>query len=222
MAKKRATAKRKPATRKPAKSRPKKPIKDTRETLAVLAIAARLRGETLSRTQIRDVTWYEKLQRRQIVAEYVRAIPKGEYCDLTGRQQKLVDDAARNYDLPIGGSTIDLADALTAMHDLIADNAHRIRGDNDPNDRVELEMQKLCEQIRVLRNTGTKGEVEIERLRRESIRVAEIMPALIEVAASLRQKLEPIAKLSPDNRKLINDALENLAIEIEDGRLSLQ
>ncbi len=60
------------------------------------------------------------LDRRRHIETWQIAVPKGEYCQLASRQHKLVDDAADNYNLPIGEATINLRDALTALHDLVA------------------------------------------------------------------------------------------------------
>lgn len=83
--------------------------------------------------------------RAQIEENLLRKLPKGKYCDLAGRQHKLIDDAARRYDLPIGTSTINLYRAIKSLHDLIAQHAASIGRDlTDDELEAELTRQKIA------------------------------------------------------------------------------
>lgn len=195
--------------------------KPTREILALQARIAQLEGKPLTRTQQRDLTWGERQTRARIIAEYCAAMPKGDYCELAGRQHKVIDDAARLYGLPVGGPIIDLAEALTALHDLIAANASRIRGESlNDSDRDELEDEKLRQQIQKLQIENDRLSISLQRDRGDAIPRAEVADALNAVAAKMREGGRAIERISPAARDAYNELLEALATEIETGRLA--
>jgi hypothetical protein len=175
-------------------------------------------GKTLTRQQSRDIAWLKKQESDAAVASWIEAVPKGEYCLLAGRQHKLIDDAARQYDLPLGQATIDLAKALTAMHDLIASNANRLKSAIE-GDRDELEEEKLRKQIEKLAIENEKLTIALERDKGLTISRAELREALTAVSAMLRERSRAFARMGADARKLWNDTMEDIATEIEQGRL---
>ncbi|OYW13573.1 MAG: hypothetical protein B7Z55_16610, partial [Planctomycetales bacterium 12-60-4] len=163
-----------------AKKVTKKPNADEQRMIAAVeARLKKLRGQDLTRQQQRDLDWLDSLDRRRHIENWQIAVPKGEYCQLASRQHKLVDDAADNYNLPLGESTINLRDALTALHDLVAVNSHRIsRGDLD-GDRVELEEEKLRQQILGLEFDNAKKQIELQYTRGDAIPKAAVREALV-------------------------------------------
>lgn len=191
-----------------------------RQRRALLARVKQLDGEQLNRTEARDLAWLIKTDNAAAVDAWCEAVPKGDYCRLSGRQHKLVDDAARNYDLPIGEATIDLSDAICALHDLVAANAHRIRGNDLDGDRVDLEDEKLRAQIAKLRTENDKLAVQLQRERGEAIPVSQLRAALTELAAAMRQHGRAFQRISPKAGKLWNSVMKQLADEIESGGLS--
>lgn len=195
--------------------------KPTREILALQARIAQLEGKPLTRAQQRDLTWGERQTKARIIAEYIAAMPKGDYCQLAGRQHKVIDDAARLYDLPIGGPVIDLGEAIAALHDLIAANASRIRGDSlNDSDRDELEAEKLRQQIQKLQIENDRLSISLQRDRGDAIPRAEVADALNAVAAKMREGGRALERISPAARDAYNEMLEALATEIETGRLA--
>ncbi len=193
----------------------------TREILALQARIAQLEGKSLTRTQQRDLTWGERQTKARIIAEYVAAMPKGDYCELSGRQHKVIDDAARLYDLPLDGPVVDLGEALRALHDLIASNASRIRGDSlNDSDRDELEDEKLRQQINKLQIENDRLSISLQRDRGDSIPRGEVADALNAVAAKMREGGRALERISPAARDAYNEMLEALATEIETGRLA--
>jgi hypothetical protein len=204
-----------------AKKAPKKPNADDLRTIAAVeARLKKLRGQELTRQQLRDLDWLENLDRRRHIETWQMAVPKGEYCQLASRQHKLVDDAADNYNLPIGESTINLRDALTALHDLVAANSHRIsRGDLD-GDRFELEEEKLRQQILGLEFDNAKKQIELQYTRGDAIPKASVRDALVALSAQLRTLGQTLARIDPAARDQLNDFLDSLAGEIEGGNLA--
>ncbi|EMI17775.1 hypothetical protein RMSM_05301 [Rhodopirellula maiorica SM1] len=205
MAKRKATTKRKPV--------------ESREAKALRAKLAQINGESLNRQQQRDVAWYDKTQADEAIANWCSAVPKGDYCRLSGRQHKLVDDAARLYGLPIGESTIDLRIAITALHDLIAANANRIRGSLDSGDRDELEAEKLRQQIAKLGTEVERLQISLAKDRGDAIPRQDLRQALVAISAAMREYGRAFARISPEARDLWNDTCNAIADEIETGRL---
>lgn len=209
----------KPAKPNPKPSKPKLSPDDARQARAHVASAAQIRGETLTRQQSRDVAWLDRQLADTAVANWIAAVPKGDYCRLAGRQHKLIDDAARLYELPIADTSIDLTAAVTALHDIIAANAGRIRGADVDVDRDELEDEKLRQQIAKLRNENDLLQVKFAEARRDAIPRAELVAGLTAVAPRMREFAANFARMSVDAGDLFNDVCEKLADEVETGSL---
>lgn len=193
---------------------------DTARRISALdAQLKQLRGEALSRTQLRDLAWFEHLERRRHIDQWQAAVPKGEYCQLASRQHKLVDDAALNYDLPIGDATVNLRAALTALHDLIAANAHRLRGPDGDYD--DLREEKLRQEILKLEKENEKAAIDLEYARGDAIPRARLREALVMLSAQLRTLGQTLARINPEARDALNQFLDSLAAEIESGALAL-
>lgn len=202
------------------KKKPATKPEDARTIAALEARIKRLKGETLGRQQQRDFDWLEQLDRRRHIDAWQMSVPKGEYCSLASRQHKLVDDAADNYNLPIGDATINLRDALTALHDLVAANSHRIsRGDLD-GDRLDLEEEKLRQQIIGIEFDNARKQIELQYTRGDAIPKSAVREALIALSAQLRTLGQTLDRISPQARDQLNDFLESLAKEIESGNLA--
>lgn len=191
----------------------------TRMVAAQQARLKQLQGDKLTRQQLRDVEWLNNRDRRQAIDDWIAAVPKGEYCQLSSRQHKLVDDAARNYNLPLEHATINLRDALTALHDLVAANAHRLRHDLD-GDRDDLEEQKLRQQIIGLEADNERKRIELQYTRGDAIPKAAVAEALVALSAKLRTLGQTLGRIDPEARQSLNDFLESLAVEIESGDLA--
>lgn len=192
---------------------------DTARRLSALnAQLKQLRGEKLTRQQERDAAWFEDLCRRKHVEEWQQAVPKGDYCKLASRQHKLIDDAADNYDLPLGEATINLKAALTALHDLIAANAHRLRGPD--GDLEELKEEKLRQEIMKLEKDNEKADIELRFARGDAIPKAQLRDALVVMSAQLRTLGQTLARINPEARDALNQFLDTLATEIESGSLA--
>lgn len=204
-----------------AKKKPAPTSDDTKRRVSALeAQLKRLRGDTLSRQQERDLAWFEHLEQRRHVEAWQKAVPKGEYCQLASRQHKLIDDAADNYGLPLDRAEIDLRDALTALHDLIAANAHRMRSAAADGDYAELKEEKLRQEIMMLEKQNEKAAIELQFTRGDAIPRAELREALVLLSAQLRTLGQTLARIQPDARDALNQFLDTLATEIESGALA--
>ncbi|QDV22930.1 hypothetical protein [Aureliella helgolandensis] len=192
---------------------------DARLLAAYQARIRQLQGSPLRRQDIRDIEWLDARVRAEAIAAWRSAVPKGEYCQLAGRQHKLIDDAADNYRLPLRGASVNLREALTALHDLIAANSHRLRSELG-DDRDELEAEKLRQQIVGLERDNERKLIDLQFSKGDAIPKAAVRSALVALAAKLRTLGQTLARIDPEARKALNDFLEALATEIEDGELS--
>lgn len=191
-----------------------------RRVSALNAQLKKLRGEVLTRQQERDLAWFEHTETERHIREWQAKVPKGDYCYLASRQHKLIDDAADNYNLPIGESHINLRDALTAIHDLIAANAHRLRGATGDLEFDELKEEKLRQEVLKLEKENEKAAIELQFARGDAIPRAQLRDALVMLSAQLRTLGQTLARINPDARSALNDFLDTLAGEIESGSLS--
>lgn len=205
----------KSATRKSAG----KPPGDDRKIAAVTALLKRLSGKPLSTREERDVAWYEEIERHRHVTDWQAAVPKGEYCKLSGRQHKLIDDAAETYGLPLGQSYINLKDALTAIHDFIAANAYRLRDPNAGLEFSELKARRLEQEVIRADQEIALGELKLKRENGDLIHRTDLQQALLTIATKLRTIAKSLARVSPEAVTIFNEGVEALAKEIEKGTL---
>ena len=217
MAKKKKAASAKRASR---SSRNKSGLSDTeREIAALQARIDRLKGETLTQDEISDIDWLQKSERSESIQAWIAAVPKGEYCKLAGRQHKLIDDAARNYGFPLGESIIDLRAAIKSLHDFIAENAHKLRGDLQRG-KVELEEEKLRRQIVGLELDNDDKRIKLQYTKGRAVPKEVVSEALIWLSGRLQNLGGTLARIHPEARDALNEMLEALSEELESGQLN--
>ncbi|MGB7325949.1 MAG: hypothetical protein WBD31_13825 [Rubripirellula sp.] len=221
MAKKKTTSRK--AAAKPAAKKP------DRTERALLAAVKKHRGGKLSQSESRDLAWWEKTHRESIIADALIAIPKGLYCQLAGRQHKVVDDAAERFGLPIGGATVDLFDAIEALHQLIADNSRSIipvnagDDDGDSGDEVvyKLKLAELREKVRKLEVTNERQMISLTHDRGDSIDRQELRRLLQVLIVKLRAFGQQLRRASngQEAQQACNEFLAMLSKEVEEGDL---
>ena len=90
------------------------------KALARQAQGKQLAGKKLTRQETQALARVRKQMEEEARWQHYGSIPKGHYCKLAGRQQKVVDEQARRYDLPLIGPNCNLAQVLSRFHDLLA------------------------------------------------------------------------------------------------------
>lgn len=206
---------------------------DAREVRALKAKLAAAEGRKLTQAQTRDAAWYDKQQAEAIITDALSEIPKGLFCQMAGRQQKVIDEQADRYDLPIDGPSIDLFSAIKAYHDLITANARFIRPADDAelvdagelsiDDAMhhDLQTEKLRQEVIKLRQSNERLAIQVTRDRGDSID----RRALREMLAWLSTRLEGFGQQlrraadGAEAQKTLNEFLEHLAEECEQGVL---
>jgi hypothetical protein len=93
------------------------------QRIAREALGKRQRGEKLSQIEQRALTRVEKERERVQRWDYYRTIPKGHWKEMSGRQDKVLNEQAGRYGIPLGGPVIDLTQVVTWLHQFLADKA---------------------------------------------------------------------------------------------------
>ena len=101
------------------------------QQLAREAIEKQRAGETPTARQQAALRKLEKQREEEQRWRLYQHLPKRDYCELAGRQPKVVNEQADRYKLPLRGRELDLAHVLRAFHDLLAENRERIRPKGD-------------------------------------------------------------------------------------------
>lgn len=205
---------------------------ETRRTVSALtgklAIAE---GRKATATQRRDITWLDKQAADQANFDAYTKVPKGIFCAMAARQQKVIDEQADRYDLPIDGATIDLYEAIKAYHDLIVANGRFIRPADDAESAGEMDLdeaahhdlqtEKLRQEVIKLRQSNERLGIMVVRDRGDSIDRRELR----EMLTWLSTRLEGLgaqlraSRNGEEASKSLNEFLDQLADEAEHGAL---
>ncbi|TWU66439.1 hypothetical protein [Crateriforma conspicua] len=217
--------------KKRSKATSKPDAERTRRESALRGMLADHLGEKLTQKQRRDIAWWQKRTRAEIADEILCAVPKGQFCKLAGRQQKVIDEQAERYDLPIDGPAINLREAIRAYHDLITANAKNIhpaddaeaiaKGEVSPHSKAELEILKLKEEVRKLQSGNERAELLLIRDRGDTIDRRQLRDMLSWLTTRLQGMGRQVLQCDNivDAHDCINDMLEDMAQEAEHGVL---
>src|SRR6186997_2406488 len=87
--------------------------------------------QELSRAEQTALKRWEKEKEERLRWQYYAAIPQKHWRAMSGRQTKVINEQALRYDLPFGGATVNLPAVVRALHDFLAENAHKLNKDDD-------------------------------------------------------------------------------------------
>lgn len=91
--------------------------------LALSALQKRRAGRKPTASAAAALRRYEQQQEEETRWRHYETIPKRHYCEMSGRQVKILNEQARQYGAPIGGPIINLREHLKWLHDWLAKNA---------------------------------------------------------------------------------------------------
>lgn len=152
------------------------------------------------------------------VAEDVRDdlllnLPKGVYCRLAGRHQRVIDDQAVRYDMPIDGPKIDLYQVLKKFHDILGEWGPTIR--ELQGEEGSLRTEKLRKEIELLERRSKAIELEIKSKQNEFIDRATLRIRMEWLANKLRGFSERLGKrFGGDAQVLFNTLLTQIEQEL--------
>lgn len=137
--------------------------------LAAGALAKIKAGSTPTAAERNALKRIERKREEDDRRRYYASVPKKHYCELSGRQNKVVNEQARRYGIPCDGREVDLFAVLRVFHDLLAKHGHKLLGDTgDPlleGASQALKDQYVREQIREKKEKAILAR--LERLERE-------------------------------------------------------
>lgn len=98
--------------------------KQRKQIDTVVALEVKLKqakGVELTKAEESIVKAYDEQVVLSVRDDLLLNLPKGVYCKLASRHQRVVDDQAVRYQLPIDSAKIDLYQAVRRFHDLLAE-----------------------------------------------------------------------------------------------------
>ena len=187
------------------------------EVAALEAKLKRARGGSLSKKEESTIRAYDAEQFRVALDAWIEAVPKGVYCDLAGRQHKVVDEFGQRYDVPCDLPTINLRSVLSTLHARVSELAKVARPHLD-GDEAELEKEKLKQEIGKLQRQSSLLQIEIENKMDQLIEKRSIHTGLEWLSAKLRTLGTRIHSVAgQDGVDALNEFLEDLASELDKG-----
>ena len=99
--------------------------------LAAEAYKKGIDGRQLTSREQTALKRWEKEKEERLRWQYYAAIPQKHWRAMSGRQTKVINEQALRYDLPFGGATVNLPAVVRALHDFLAENAHKLNRDDD-------------------------------------------------------------------------------------------
>lgn len=205
-------------------SRPKaiaaSPI-EQRERVALEIRLKQLRGEKLNGKELDLLDRWNRDFQRAVLAEGLRCIPKGVYCQMSGRQQRNVDEFGARYDIPLSTATVDLFATIKALHDRVSELAAAARPYADIDD-AELMREKLRQEISKLEKQSESLQIDINTKLSELVPKQVVIDRLEWLTGRLRSLGTQLFRLAgTDAQNTLNEFLETLAKELEDGSLAI-
>lgn len=177
--------------------------------LARSAIEKRKRGVIPSTREVGALRRYESKRASEQRWQVYAAIPKGDWCKMSGRQATFIADQATRHNLPLLGATIDLRKFARAFHDFLAENKHKLASDAFAGGDELLYADSTSPALERYRDERAKM-ARLERLERERTLVdrAQIHEAFGKTALVIREAGARLAReFGPEAHALLNEAL---------------
>lgn len=188
----------------------------TKTVDTVAALTAKLKqakGGDLTKSEISLVKKYDEIVAESNREDALLNLPKGIYCKLSGRQQKVVDEQAVRYGLAIDGSKIDLYQVLKKFHDILAEwgpTINELQGAEG-----SLRTEKLRREIELLERRSKSIELDIKNKQDEFIDRNTLRIRMEWLANKLRTVSERLGKrFGADAQVLLNHALSQIEEEL--------
>lgn len=128
----------------------------------------------------------EQIAEERARAKLLQELPKGEYCRLAGKQQKVIDDQARRYNLPaLLGPSINLYAAIAELHQLIVHNRGHLAALGESLD-ADIAAEERRAKLAEVKTKTARHEMQLAKLRGELVDVKELDELLAWLVAELR------------------------------------
>lgn len=168
------------------------------------------RGQKPGKDELRAIQRAQRELREELAWEIYESIPKRHWRQMSGRQDKVLNEQAARYGLPLAGSTISLPNLARSIHDMLARYAPMLAGLNGAGDPLLVGGAGDSPALERYRLARAKGE-ELTLLERqgELLRREIVHAELGRLAALLRAAGEQLDReFGPDAAQVINDTLD--------------
>jgi Fe-S cluster biosynthesis and repair protein YggX len=179
----------------------------TDQQLAAAAAKKRGRGEKLSREEKAALSRAGKVAAEARRQQVFRSVRKKEWREWSGRQDKVLNEQAVRYGVPIGAATIALPEVVRWLHDFLADHAAVLAAaDDDGPDARERLTAIRCE----------LEQLKLERERGQWMPRKDVREALTAAGRLVRQGGEALLRqYGPGAKKILDDALDSVQADVD-------
>ena len=189
-------------------------VDEAERELVRSGLAKRQRGEKLTTREQAAVRKFEAAQLEKTRDAIVHAIPKGLWCEWSGRQAKVINEQADRYRLPLRGRTIDLPEFVRAFHDFLAASAKKLAGSDSEDPLLAGAASPALELYRQEKYKLAR----LDRLMQEGrlLRFDDVRDRLTRVASIIRQAGELLEKQhGKEAHAILETALDDAQLEID-------
>jgi hypothetical protein len=187
------------------------------EVAALTAKLKHAKGESLTKKETTLVNQYDSRNFQVAMESFLGSVPKGIYCDLAGRQNKVVDEFGRRYDVPCDGPVINLHAVISTLHSRVSELAAVARPHLD-GDEAELEKEKLKQEIGKLQRQSAILQIDIEKHMDQLVEKSSLNAGMEWLSARLRTLGSQVHRVAGDEAlECVNEFLDALATELETG-----
>lgn len=193
---------------------------DPKTELAGLAARRKqIEGNKLTARETAAIAKWQREQTAELRGQLLREIPKGLYCELAGRQQKVVDEFGQRYDIAVDVPQINLFSVIKDLHTRVSELAAAARPNLDANEE-ELVKEKLRQEIGKLQRQSAALQIELDRHMDKLLAKADVQNGLDWLASRLRAMGTQLHRVvGQPGVDAVNEFLDALAAEIEGGAL---
>lgn len=189
------------------------------ELAGIAARKKQIEGQKLTARETAALAKWQREQAAEMRSQLLREIPKGVYCELAGRQQKVVDEFGVRYDIAVDVPTVNLFSVVKDLHTRVSELAAAARPNLDA-DEEELVKEKLRQEIGKLQRQSAALQIDLDRHMDKLLAKADVQAGLDWLASRLRAMGPQLHRVCGQaGIDAVNEFLDALAAEIEGGGL---
>lgn len=183
--------------------------------LAAEAIRKNRAGQRPTAQELAALRKVERQQEEERRWQYYRTVPKQHYLMMAGdgekpRANKVVNEQADRYGLPLRGKTLDLSHVLRSFHDFLARNKHRLAKGDSEGDALSGQGESP-DQKRLHKAKADMAEMDRDERRATLISADRLREICIDVGGVLKSaRRRLVKKFGRDAGKMLDEGLRDL------------
>lgn len=205
------------------------PPKETHDELLARAARAKIAaGQRTNREERSALNRVERAEERANLWKSLQSVPKGVYEEMSGRQNKTLNEQADAYGVPVAGSVVDVTAVVRWIHDLFGKHGQKLvpligvrakpgMDFDDPlmNGPVSEDGDGELWLARYREKKTRLAELELQQKEGTLVAKAEIREVLDRSAGVISRLIEDLErKFGPDAADLAEKAFDGLQREI--------